>query len=133
MPTIKRQADKLPWVKEIDKQPFARKVDSKGFHDTKHWKKLSKIIRSETPLCEVATHFGLTVRTNVADHIIRVEEGGAKLDKANLMSMSHHYHNIKSGKEKHKGILIDYILNDDGDKIPKNRNDIFSIFKKPIL
>lgn len=133
MPTIKRHSDKLPWVKQLPKKDFARKVDNKGFYNSKHWRKLSKLVRQEQPLCEVAKHFGLTIKADVTDHVIRVEEGGAKLDRNNLMAMSHHYHNIKSGKEKHKGILIQYVLNNDGDKIPLNRNDIFKTYKKPIV
>jgi len=127
MPKIQRSGSKLPWVKE--RKGRTRKADP-SFYNTTKWRKLSKAIRLENPLCEVYEHFGEIRPTNVTDHIIRIESGGAKLDPANLMSMSSYYHDIKSGKEKTTPILIEWVLNDYGEKIPKNKADIFKIFKK---
>jgi len=63
------------------------------------------------------------------DHVIRLESGGAKFDERNLMNMCEKHHNIKSGKEAHNAILIDYTRNDEGDMIPKDKTDIIKIYE----
>ena len=128
MATLNRKGKDLKWLKS-SKEIKVKKRNK--FYDSKAWRKLSKAIREATPLCEVSTHFDELRRTEVTDHIIPVEQGGAKLDERNLTAMSHHYHNRKRYVESTGQLLnlIPWTTNDDGDKIPFNKADVFVIFE----
>lgn len=119
---------KRPWINSNDKpKQSGRKHNNQKFYNSAAWRGTAKAYRMTNPLCEVSKAKGLTVAAQMVDHIIRIEEDGAKFDERNLMAMSHRQHNRKSGMEKHKGILIEYVLNDEGDKIPKERKDIINL------
>ena len=100
-----------------------------NFYNSKLWRSTSKLYRMDKPLCEVALSFGETLAADVVDHLIPVNQLGAKLDERNLMAMSHKYHNKKSGLEAHKEILIEYETVKGVGRIPTNRENIFKILK----
>ena len=122
MPTHKAR----PWNVQQSKHS-GRTNDNQKVYNAARWRSTSKACRLDNPLCEVMQAAGRALPADVTDHIIRIEEGGAKYDRRNLMTMSHKMHNKKSGKERHKSILVEYILNEDGDKIPKRREDIINL------
>lgn len=80
------------------------------FYNGLQWRKVSRRMRADSPMCEVFPN----LPADVVDHIIPIvvddrgqptPKGGAPLDPRNLMCMSHKAHNIKRAKEKHGMIL----------------------------
>ena len=125
MPVEKKR--KISYVPEIKQQNRAKK--NYTFYNSKLWRNTSRLYRMDHPLCEVAAFFGEVLEADVVDHLIPINELGAKLDERNLMAMSHKYHNIKSGKEAHKKILIEYETIEGIGRVPVNRQNIFKILK----
>lgn len=100
MPMIPERR-KRPWRKAASIKPQSgRKADNR-FYNSTAWRKLSKAFREEHPLCEECLKKGKYVPSEVADHIVRVEDGGEPLDRNNLQALCHRCHNRKSGKERH--------------------------------
>ena len=125
MPIEKKR--KISYVPERKQQTRTEK--NYGFYNSKLWRNTSRLYRMDKPLCEVAEFFGEVLEANVLDHLIPINEGGAKLDERNLMAMSHKYHNKKSGMEAHKNILIEYETIPGIGRVPTNRENIFKILK----
>lgn len=127
---INKTRTRLPWAPKKESKPFQRdqrKVeDDQSFYNKAAWRKLSELVKKETPLCEVCAAAGRLRIAQYTDHLIRWQEGGAKLDRRNLMAMCKHDHNRKSALEKYKPVLIEAIEMD-GELIPKDRNQIFKI------
>lgn len=67
------------------------------FYNSKRWRNYSRRFRL---LCEVCEGEGRTTAAAVTDHIIPIQQGGAKWDSDNHMGMCHHHHNSKRGYEK---------------------------------
>jgi 5-methylcytosine-specific restriction protein A len=72
------------------------------FYKSKAWKSVRLLKIAENPICEVCYHVGkLTDATfgSPIDHAVRLEDGGAALDLANLITMCPQCHNTKSAME----------------------------------
>ncbi|HET8886803.1 MAG TPA: HNH endonuclease signature motif containing protein [Salinimicrobium sp.] len=88
------------WVPE--RKAFGRRTaDNQKFYNSWAWRKVRKAYIDKQPLCEKCIEEDKTVAAAFVDHIQRIEDGGAKLDEANLQSLCKHCHNSKSGKEAH--------------------------------
>lgn len=118
---------KLPWnqPKPAKKDPFTQKW---------RWKSYSLKYRKQNPVCEVSQANGKAVpvisnikydRPGVVDHIIPRSIGGSEWDPANHMSMSNYYHQKKRSLEQ-RGFCVPYVLNENNEKIPANRQDIIN-------
>ncbi|MEM6320638.1 MAG: HNH endonuclease signature motif containing protein [Bacteroidota bacterium] len=128
MPYIPRKQKKRAY--QPPKRKFQRRHDDSKFYATPRWRKTRKVYLNRHPFCQICLWQNKVSEAKALDHLIRVQSGGAKFDIRNLMGMCERHHNIKSGKETHNPILIDYTRNDDGDMIPKNREDIMKIYEK---
>jgi 5-methylcytosine-specific restriction endonuclease McrA len=128
MPSIKKNSRKI-WQPERQAHE-GRHNSNQKLYNSSTWRKTSKRKRMENPLCEVCKSINLITGSEVTDHIITINEGGAILDDNNHMAMCHNHHNKKSGMEKHKPILVDFIYNAYGEKIPKNKTDIIELLTK---
>ena len=127
MPSIKRNK-KRPWMKATPKpKQSGRTIDNQKFYNAKAWRETSKQHRLANPLCEVSLALDKLIDSQLTDHIIPIAQGGDPYDTRNLMAMCHKQHNKKSGKEKHTDILVEWVLNDNGFKIPKERNEIIKV------
>ncbi|RKD96757.1 HNH endonuclease [Marinifilum flexuosum] len=89
-----------PWERQQSKPQEGRKADDSFYHTTA-WRKTSKAYRKAHPLCEECERKDRISPAEVCDHIVRIEDGGEKLDWDNLQSMCHKCHNRKSAKERH--------------------------------
>ena len=66
------------------------------------WRKVAKAHKRANPLCVECLQLGITEPVAITDHIISIDDGGAKLDVNNLQSLCAKHHNSKTGKNKRK-------------------------------
>lgn len=83
-----------------------RTSKNRKFYDSAAWRRTRLIHISNNPFCVQCMDKGLYVdctgRSGVVDHIVPINEGGAKLSPTNLQTLCNECHNVKSGKEAHK-------------------------------
>lgn len=128
---IKKRESALPWVRK-KQNTGSRQTSPTAFdYNSQAWRKTSAAWRALPghELCPVGRAMGMDLPTQVTDHIIRIEEGGAPWDENNFMAMSKYWHDKKSAYEKHHGTLVPWILNQEGQKIPRDKNDIIEYLK----
>lgn len=99
----------MPKLSKGTKPGYLPRVTSKRkwspdakFYKSKAWKSVRLLKIAENPICEVCYHAGkLTDATfgSPIDHAVRLEDGGAALDLANLITMCPQCHNTKSAME----------------------------------
>ncbi len=82
---------------ESQKEYNLRRPDRHKFYSTTRWRKLRQWYRTNHPVCEECAALGLTVRADVVDHIISIEDGGNPMAVSNLQSLCHGCHNRKHG------------------------------------
>ena len=70
------------------------------FYNSSEWKKLRDYVRRKNPLCAECLRNGIITEGDLVDHIVPIEEGGAKLDISNLQVLCNSCHNKKHGAEK---------------------------------
>lgn len=128
MPKIGTTSTKLPWVEKKQRPPHKRKKNNQKFYNSSAWRAMSHRVRALQPLCQIGKTLEDYRPAQVTDHIIPIIHGGAKFDERNLMALSRYYHDKKSAMESSGKPLINYQFNENGDKIPLNRNDIFNLF-----
>ena len=125
MPSIKKGFNHK-WTPKRKAQEGRRNNNYK-FYNSQKWRKCATTYRLNNPLCEVCQANSIITGSEVTDHIITINEGGAVFDNRNHMAMCHQHHNTKSGKEKHQATLTTWKYNEQGDKIPVDRNDIITL------
>ena len=74
---------------------YSRDEDSKAFYASTEWRRLSKIQLRREPLCAACYAAGRITPAYIADHIIPIRDGGARLDISNLQSLCRACHNKK--------------------------------------
>lgn len=66
------------------------------FYQRKEWKAARALHLQLEPLCRSCRKSGRLVAATVVDHIIAIDDGGAKLDQENLQSLCKPCHNRKT-------------------------------------
>ena len=74
---------------------YTRDEDSVAFYSSAGWRRLSKMQLRREPLCVVCYRAGRITPAEIADHIIPIRDGGARLDMSNLQSLCRGCHNKK--------------------------------------
>lgn len=97
MPTAPKKV-KRSWKPE--RKPFQRNTNN-SVYQTWKWRLFSKRYKEHNPLCIKCEREGRVTGTDVTDHIVRIEDGGAIWDDINLQPLCTCHHNSKSGKEAH--------------------------------
>ena len=131
----KLKKSKLPWIPK--RKPSG---SNQVFYNSWKWRKRSKAYKVKNPICEVCEAKGRIraviepgKKTGVTDHIIPIEQGGSPTDERNLMSMCSYIkdscHDRKRALES-RGVIVAYIFNDQGEKIPRDRNDIVNLLNQ---
>lgn len=70
------------------------------FYSTAEWIALRDRVRREARgMCQIP---GCTKRGFIVDHIVEIRDGGAKLDRANVMLTCSHHHGLKTAAERAK-------------------------------
>ena len=76
--------------------PTRGTVAERGYGERhRQWRKR---ILARDPFCRYR-FAGCTVRATVADHVVRIAEGGARFDLANGQGACAHCHNVKTQRE----------------------------------
>jgi len=88
-----------PW--QPKRVPFKSVVSHQKFYNSRSWREFSRTFRDKNPFCVKCQSKGIVRQSDVADHIIRIKDGGTKFDEGNLQALCHSCHNRKSGKESH--------------------------------
>lgn len=133
MPYIKKKADRLAY----NPKPVRKPGKNQRFYNSTRWRKarasylqgFGLLDEKGHAFCEVCHSAGRRVVSVVVDHIIRIIDGGAKLDKRNFCAMCESCHNRKSGMEGHRSILVDHKQAETG-LIPVDKNDIIILLNR---
>ena len=78
-----------------------RVTGDQRFYNSLRWRTVSKRHKQEYPLCAACEALGEVVGVQVTDHAIPINEGGARMDTRNYLSLCHPCHNRKRGLEAH--------------------------------
>lgn len=119
----------IPKTKRKSYQPKQnRSFGSDPFYNSQSWRKTSKALRQQYPICQVCEG----KPSEVTDHIISRNLKGADYDSCNHLAMCHTCHNKKRGLEKHaKGPLIATKESELESKlIPVDKQDIIDLLNK---
>lgn len=127
----------MPKLYRPAKRTMARKPTSKQrWYKTEAWQRTRAQKLLINPVCEVHKSVGILIdctSNSPVDHTIRISDGGATTDERNLMTLCTTCHERKSSMES-RNFMIDWDLNDFGEKIPKpsGRELIINILAKEI-
>jgi 5-methylcytosine-specific restriction endonuclease McrA len=66
------------------------------FYGSAEWRELSLQYRARHPFCVQCDQQSRTTLVDLVDHVIEIEDGGAKLDPANLQSLCFACHAVKT-------------------------------------
>ena len=84
-----------------EKKPFEGiSKDNYSVYNSSRWRRYSKGLRKNHPLCEHCLKKGVTSPSEVVDHIHPISKGGDVWDRDNLQMLCHKCHNTKTGKSK---------------------------------
>lgn len=84
-------------LKPLNQPVIKRLSHSKRGYDRAH-EKWRRAILMRDPVCVIE---GCGQRSTDADHIVRIQEGGARFDMSNGQGMCHKHHSIKTWGETH--------------------------------
>lgn len=73
-----------------------------SFYQSQQWRRVRALFLAQFPLCSDCSKRGMVVAARVVDHIVPINEGGARYDYHNLQGLCDRCHNRKSGREAHK-------------------------------
>lgn len=105
-----------PKKKQVHRKP----TSDQGFYSSAVWRKARKLKLLVSPICEVHGAKGQYVdctSNSPIDHIVPIDQGGARIDPNNLMTLCKACHERKSALELHRGLLVE-TRNDFGELIP---------------
>ena len=89
--------------KQIQKEYNQSRPFGHEFYASNEWRKLRVMYRRAHPLCEECLKQGRTTPAALVDHIVEIEDGGARLDPENLQSLCFACHNRKTeGARRHR-------------------------------
>ena len=121
LPTNKRR-------KYIPEKEPKKAGSNQSFYNSTRWRKNSVAYRKQHPLCEACKEGrNETQPCDVTDHIVAIEQGGARFNPINWMAMCHKCHNSKRGMESHHGILVEWEFDFNNEKVPIDRHQIIRV------
>lgn len=102
MAKIPMLGSRIPTMDTRRVRPPPKVADS--FYMSKEWIALRDQVRREAHwMCQVP---GCKQRGHIVDHIVEIKDGGAKLDRANLMLKCASHHSAKTAAERAKRMGI---------------------------
>lgn len=101
MPSIPRKQKRRGYLPE--KKAFEGRTNTNmKFYNSGAWRKTRKAFLLQYPLCKFCQDNGRTTAAKVVDHILEINQGGAKLDWENLQPLCHPCHNSKTARNTHE-------------------------------
>lgn len=94
MPTVPTTSKRKPWEWVKPKDKGWRSTGDKRY-DSREWRSLTKLVRSEEPFCRECQKKGVTTLAKVTDHIQAVRLGGNFWERSNLQPLCESCHNGK--------------------------------------
>jgi len=76
-------------------------------YDTARWKRVRARQLAREPLCRACRALGHTVEAEHVDHRKAIEDGGAPFDPANLQSLCHTHHSLKTNAVEKRGLSLE--------------------------
>ena len=119
----------MAYIPKQNKKSFQRikpkRFGKDPFYNKTSWRRTSTNLRKQNPICLVCDERP----SQVCDHVIGREIGGANYDVENLLAMCHQCHNIKRAMEaRTSSALIDTKTSATEDKLtPVNKQDIIPL------
>lgn len=89
-----------PWQRETRPAEPHSNRERQDFYHTNRWRVISQGYRKDHPLCEECKKNGLTVPSEVTDHIKPINQGGNPYDRDNFQALCSKCHARKSAREK---------------------------------
>ena len=112
----------------IKRKPHQNNKENK-FYGTPLWKRLRHLQKTRKPMCEVCEAKGIYTdcsdgnNNGIADHVIRILDGGHPYDERNLFTLCKRCHHVKSNMEG-RGFLPARMASSDGYYLPASKEDI---------
>lgn len=112
----------------VKRKPHQDSQDNK-FYGSPLWKRLRHLQKNRKPMCEVCEAKGVFTdcsdgnNNGIADHVIRILDGGHPYDERNLFTLCKRCHNVKSNMEG-RGFFPARIASVDGYYLPENKENI---------
>jgi 5-methylcytosine-specific restriction endonuclease McrA len=91
MPNINK-SKRLSWEWKPTQKSWSNTPE---LYQNREWVLLSRQVRAEEPFCKICQSKGLTVLTEVADHIISPKQGGKFMERNNLQGLCRNCNNAK--------------------------------------
>lgn len=110
----------------VKRKPYQDSQDNK-FYGSPIWKRLRHLQKTRKPFCEVCEVKGIYTdcsdgnNNGIADHVIRILDGGHPYDERNLFTLCKRCHNIKSNMEG-RGYNPAKMASNDGYYLPANKD-----------
>lgn len=110
------------------RRPHQDKQENK-FYGSPIWKRIRHLQKTKKPMCEVCEVKGIFTdcsdgnNNGIADHVVRILEGGHPYDERNLLTLCKRCHNVKSNMEG-KGYAPARIPSSDGYYLPECRKNV---------
>ena len=68
----------------------------------RRWRRLRAMWLRRHPLCQACADEGRVTPAELVHHVVAIEDGGARLDQANLESLCRRHHEAKHRRAKHE-------------------------------
>lgn len=95
------KCDKCEASRQKQYDTTSRNQESKTFYQSKEWQAVRLIVLQSNPFCVMCDK-----PATVVDHIIEIEDGGARLDLKNLQGLCAYHHANKTALERNKRGLV---------------------------
>lgn len=117
MASRQRSSRRLPFEKVTSNNHQGRAHPNNAFYNSRKWRNYSKKFRADNRLCVRCQRLILDIADAVTDHLIRINDGGSKMDVRNHGAMHKDCHSSKSAAES-RGLKLPSQKNAEGDFIP---------------
>ena len=120
----------MPTLENRYTRRFAPKQRTQNsFYSTPRWKKVRKLQKTKQPFCEACLQRDIYTdcsdgnNNGIADHVVRLLDGGHPYDEKNLFTLCRKCHNIKSNMEG-RGYSPERMISVDYYYLPVSKNDV---------
>jgi 5-methylcytosine-specific restriction protein A len=92
----RRQSQSLQTARRMERPELKR---DKAFYDSALWRRVRMEVLRQEPWCRACKAAGRATLADMVDHIVRIQDNGERLARANLQALCSVCHNAKRGRE----------------------------------